>query len=174
MALVSVEQAKTHIREPNADDADVEQKLADAEAVVLDYLKVRHIAIESVSVANPTVITTAVPHSLTSGVTYPIVGTTTTPTVVGSHVVTVLTPTTFTVPVNVTVGQDEEAGTVGAPAWTEATVPGHVRAAILLQFMEFWRFRGDDTDGNGPAQTAGDLSPQVTNILRRKRDPALA
>jgi hypothetical protein len=47
-------------------------------------------------------------------------------------------------------------------------------AAILLQFGELHRFRGDDVEGQGPAQTDGDLSPVVTNILRRYRDPALA
>jgi hypothetical protein len=49
-----------------------------------------------------------------------------------------------------------------------------IQAAILLQVAELWRFRGDDPDGDGPPQTGGDLSPQVTNILRRFRDPALA
>lgn len=49
-----------------------------------------------------------------------------------------------------------------------------LQAAILLQCAELWRFRGDDPDGNSGPQTAGDLSPSVTNILRRWRDPALA
>jgi hypothetical protein len=49
-----------------------------------------------------------------------------------------------------------------------------VQAAILLQLGELWRFRGDDQAGDGPATTAGDLSPVVTNLLRRLRDPALA
>lgn len=54
------------------------------------------------------------------------------------------------------------------------TVPPLVQAAILLQLGELWRFRGDDVDGQGPAQTAGDLSPTATNLLRRWRDPAVA
>lgn len=49
-----------------------------------------------------------------------------------------------------------------------------IQAAILLQCAELWRFRGDDTDGNSGPQTDGYLSPAVTNILRRFRDPALA
>lgn len=58
--------------------------------------------------------------------------------------------------------------------WDADTVPPLVTAAILLQLGELWRFRGDDVDGQGPAQTAGGLSPAVTNILCRYRDPALA
>lgn len=49
-----------------------------------------------------------------------------------------------------------------------------LKAAILLQLGELWRFRGDDIDGQTAPVTAGDLSPVVTNILRRFRDPALA
>lgn len=45
-----------------------------------------------------------------------------------------------------------------------------IPAAILLQFGELYRYRGDD---DGPKQTDGDLSPHVTNLLRRFRDPAL-
>lgn len=61
----------------------------------------------------------------------------------------------------------------GSPAlWDETTVPELVRAAILLQLGELYRFRGDD--GAGATQTTGDLSPTITNLLRRYRDPALA
>lgn len=57
--------------------------------------------------------------------------------------------------------------------WVDSgTLPPLVRAAILLQLGELYRFRGDDTDG--PIQTAGDLSPTITNILRRYRDPVVA
>lgn len=62
------------------------------------------IPIQSSSVANPTVITTQVPHKLATGETVVIVGHTSTPSLNGEQTVTVLTPTTFTVPVNVTVG----------------------------------------------------------------------
>lgn len=62
---------------------------------------------------------------------------------------------------------------VTSPAyWDSTTVPALVQAAILIQLGELYRFRGDDQE-HGP-QTAGDLSPLVTNILRRYRDPALA
>lgn len=61
------------------------------------------------------------------------------------------------------------------PAWTdEATTPALIVAAILLQLGELWRFRGDDPGGQDNAQTAGDLAPTVTNILRRYRYPAIA
>lgn len=49
-----------------------------------------------------------------------------------------------------------------------------VQAAVLLQFGELCRFRGDDVDGEGPEHTDGHLSTVVTNLLRRLRDPTLA
>ena len=49
-----------------------------------------------------------------------------------------------------------------------------VDAAVLLQVGELWRFRGDDPEGDTAPTTPGDLSPTVTNLLRRLRDPALA
>lgn len=57
--------------------------------------------------------------------------------------------------------------------WDAATVPARIKAAILLQFAELTRFRGDEVEGQGPAQADGYLSPQVTNLLRRDRDPVL-
>jgi len=49
-----------------------------------------------------------------------------------------------------------------------------IAAAILLTLAELDRFRGDDESSYSQATTAGDLSPVVTNLLRRKRTPALA
>jgi hypothetical protein len=52
-----------------------------------------------------------------------------------------------------------------------------VQAAILLELGELWRFRGDDTDAQSAGQDArelGQLSPTITNLLRRYRDPAYA
>lgn len=51
--------------------------------------------------------------------------------------------------------------------WTDRTVPGHVRAAILLVFTNLWHHRGDD-DGSDP------ISPAVVSLLMRDRDPAIA
>lgn len=63
----------------------------------------------SSSIANPTVITTAAPHGFVSGETYGLAGHAgSTPAINGSHVVTVLSPTTFSIPLAVTV-----AGTGG-------------------------------------------------------------
>jgi len=72
----------------------------------------RAIPIASISVANPGVITTSVPHGLTSGQKVLISGTTTTPSVNGQQTATVLTATTFSVPVNVTSGQAGAGGSL--------------------------------------------------------------
>lgn len=110
MSLITIDQAKAHLRIDTASgspvdaaDADLLLKMAAAESIVLDYLKV---------------------------------------------------PAT------------------SPEYWNDTTVPPLVQAAVLLQLGELYRFRGDDVE-HGP-QTAGDLSPIVTNILRRYRDPALA
>lgn len=56
------------------------------------------------SVANPTVITTAAAHGLMSGDLIQTFDSTSTPALSGQYAVTVISPTTFSVPVNVTVG----------------------------------------------------------------------
>lgn len=58
--------------------------------------------------------------------------------------------------------------------WDETTVPPLVQAAVLLQLAELFRFRGDDGGTAMPEFADGQLSPAITNILRRYRDPALA
>jgi hypothetical protein len=70
----------------------------------------RSIPIASISTANPGVVSTSVPHGLTTGQKVLIAGTTTTPSVTGQQTVTVITPTTFSVPVNVTSGQAGAGG----------------------------------------------------------------
>ncbi len=65
------------------------------------------------------------------------------------------------------------------PDWdAEAgTVPLVVQLAALCQLAEIWRFRGDDSgsiEQNVNYGSDGQLSPQVTNYLRRWRDPAMA
>jgi hypothetical protein len=70
----------------------------------------RVIPITSNSIANPSVVTTPVPHGLTTGDLVLIAGVATSnPTINGQRAVTVISPTTFSVPVNVTV-----AGTGGS------------------------------------------------------------
>lgn len=67
------------------------------------------VPITSNSIANPSVVTTPVPHGLTTGDLILIAGVaTSSPTINGERAVTVISPTTFSVPVNVTV-----AGTGG-------------------------------------------------------------
>lgn len=56
--------------------------------------------------------------------------------------------------------------------WDVDTVPPFVRAAVLQKLAELFRFRGDDE--RGPEHEDGQLSPTITNLLRRYRDPALA
>ena len=169
MAYLTLQQAKTHLRvEDPQQNEDIYLKVQQASAIVADYLKARPIAIASISVASPSVITTSQPHSLVSGTTYTISGTTTTPTVNGAQVVTVTGADTFTIPVNVTVGQTTEAGTVGGPSWTELTVPFHIQAATLLVLTHLYEKRGDDM---GTDQLLWDA---VGRLLVRSRDPALA
>jgi len=65
-------------------------------------------AITAISVANPTEVTTAVNHGLTSGDIVQIFGSNSTPSINGQRVVTVTSPNTFVLSVNVT-----SAGTAG-------------------------------------------------------------
>ena len=80
----------------------------------------RPIPITSSSVANPSVITTAKPHGLASGDTVLIAGHAgSTPDINGEQTVTVVSTTTFTIPVNVTVG-----GTGGTLVYGETNAGG--------------------------------------------------
>ena len=65
----------------------------------------------------------------------------------------------------------DTAWTATIAAWTEATVPDVVQAAILLQLGELYRYRGDD---ELPKRDEGDLAPGVKSLLRRWRDPVIA
>lgn len=83
-------------------------KTADWTGTAVDYTtdpQQTVIPITSNSIANPTVVTTPVPHGLTTGQVILISGvSTSSPTINGERTVTVISPTTFSVPVNVTVG----------------------------------------------------------------------
>lgn len=169
MAIISLTAAKHHLRiTTTAHDVDVAMKLAQAEAIIFDYLKTRYIAIESVEAANPAIVTTTVPHSLVSGATYTLTDTETTPTINGAQVVTVTSATTFTVPVNVTAGQDEELGVVGAATFTDLTAPRVIESAVLLTLTHVYENRGDDMRLDEHFWGA------ITRLLARQRDPALA
>lgn len=56
-------------------------------------------------------------------------------------------------------------------AWTSDTVPPVIKAAILCQVGELYRFRGDDLEQ--PAREPGYLSPLIRSLLARYRDPVL-
>jgi hypothetical protein len=60
-----------------------------------------------------------------------------------------------------------------AAAWTVATVPQVVVAAILVQAGEFYRFRGDDADAP-PRETGDELHVLVRELLRAYHDPGIA
>jgi len=66
----------------------------------------------------------------------------------------------------------DEDWTAEIAAWDDETVPEAVAAAILVQFGELYRFRGDDSDAT--KQEHGFLSPRVHGLLRRYRDPVIA
>ncbi len=59
-------------------------------------------------------------------------------------------------------------------AWDDLTVPPQVKAAVLCQAAELYRFRGDQSAGMAPDREHGHLAPQVTAYLHRLRDPAVA
>jgi Lambda phage tail tube protein, TTP len=92
------------------------------------------VAITSSSVANPSVITTAAPHGLADGDVAIIAGHTgSTPSINGSHEVNVLTTTTFTIPVNVTVGGTGgtiQQDLIAIGEITNVTPPGYSRNKI--------------------------------------------
>jgi hypothetical protein len=61
-----------------------------------------------------------------------------------------------------------------ADAWTPATVPPAVVAAILVQLSELDRFRGDDLDPPPRPDTDAGPSVLVRELLRAYHDMALA
>ncbi len=73
--------------------------------------------ITSISMANPTEITTSTPNNLITGESITISGSNSTPSINGVHVVTVIDSTHFTIPVNVT-----GAGTAGTFVYNYGTI----------------------------------------------------
>jgi hypothetical protein len=63
--------------------------------------------------------------------------------------------------------------TVEVAAWTADTAPKRVIGAILIQFGELYRARGDDYDPKD-APPMGTLCPDVVKLLYRLRDPAVS
>lgn len=102
----------------------------------------RTVPITSSSVANPSVITTPVSHGLTSGMTVLIAGHSgSTPSINGEQTATVTSTTTFTIPVNVSVGGTGGTFTVGktvagGAAFLEMTalsLGGHSGALVTVR-----------------------------------------
>lgn len=112
------------------------------------------VAITSSSVANPSVITTSANHQLSTGQTVTIAGHTgSTPAINGSRVVTVLTATTFTIPLNVTVGGT--GGTVLGPEGSSQVKPNFCEGVVETNAI---RYRAD---GTNPTASVG--VPLVAN-----------
>lgn len=58
--------------------------------------------------------------------------------------------------------------------WDEDTAPKAVQAAILRQFGDLCRFRGDDDDSSEQDVDGNDLSPRVKQLLKMYRQPVIA
>lgn len=86
-----------------------ELSVGGAEFSLYEILASPALTISGNTAANPTVVTTTSAHGLSSGQMVVISGSNSTPSLNGTQVVTVLSPTTFSVPVNVSV-----AGTAGS------------------------------------------------------------
>jgi hypothetical protein len=124
-------------------------------------------AISNASVANPTVITTAAPHGLTSGDSVTIVGATTTPTINGTRVVTVTDSTHFTVPINVTVG--------GAQTGTYVNTVAATKSKLLPNDdVDFDSFSFQNRYSNALALSARGLRLNQLTISAAARQYALA
>lgn len=115
--------AKTANWNTKTDGASVDHTLSPANLAI---------PITSNSIANPTVVTTPVAHHLTTGDVVLISGVaTSSPTINGQQTVTVISPTTFSVPVNVTV-----AGT-GGQFVRSSTNNGGVGYLLVSAFSGF-------------------------------------
>lgn len=162
-ALVTLADGKKHLNVTSIDrDSDILDKIEQASDIVVDYLKSRGhptATIEESTVANPTVLTTEEDHGFTTGQTVEIEDhDDSTPDINGSHVLTVITPRTFSIPVNVTVAG---TGGVATMEWTPTTVPKRVRAAVLLVLEDLFEHRPIDWEAQ-------------RRLLERSRDPAFA
>lgn len=138
------------------------------------------IPITANTLANPTVITTPVPHGRTTGDLILVSGSNSTPTIDGQRAVTVISPTTYSVPVNVTV-----AGTSGSFVRANSTAGGvgyQLVSALtgLTGFVGKIRHSADDTTyadlitfanvTAAPAKERVEVAGTVHRYLRFNRD----
>lgn len=169
-SLVTLDVAKSHLRNPDSSyDDDIARKIEQASGIILDYLKGRANNVRTIvssSVANPTVITTEDAHEYVTGNTATIADHEgSAPTIAGDYVLTVLSSTTFSIPVNVTVAGTGGTATV---AWDDQTVPSQVQAAVLLMLTHLYENRGNDMKADEALWNA------IRRLLERSRDPAFA
>jgi len=122
----------------------------DTEAAAVDYTDdpgQRTIPIVANSQANPTVITTAVPHGLTTGQVVVIAGNVdASPTINGAQTVTVISPTTFSVPVNTSGGAAGTGGEIRR-ASSPAGGAGYLQIVACEGFTNFVGTIRDSADG---------------------------
>lgn len=123
------------------------------------------IPITSNTLANPSVVTTPIPHGLTTGDIILISGViTSNPTINGERTVTVISPTTFSVPVNVTT-----AGTGGSFVRSNTSF-GAVGYQGVSAFSGFTGFVGKLRDSPDNVTYADLLSfPNVTSGPQAQR-----
>ena len=73
---------------------------------------------------------------------------------------------------------DSDSWEAVVDSWTADTAPRRVIAAILVQFTDLYRFRGDDSEeyarGSAYKRQEGALNPAVVALLYRLRDPAVS
>lgn len=58
--------------------------------------------------------------------------------------------------------------------WDDESAPGAVRAAILRQFRDLVRFRGDDDDPSEVRVDGSRMAPRVRQLLNHYRTPSIA
>ena len=139
--------------------------------IYLDVAAVTEVrTITAISVADPTVVTTGT-HNLVTGNIVTIAGSNSTPTIDGVRTVTVLSPTTFSVPVAVTV-----AGTAGSvtTAFDIGNFACGTTASGRIQYIDATNgylylcqvegtFTTTETIKERSSRTTGDLGTQTTN-----------
>ena len=120
------------------------------------------INITSSSVANPSVITTATNHGLSTGNTVVISNHTgSTPNINGTHTITKITNTTFSIPVNVTAGgtQGKVTAAFVSIAMSDTVASGHYHLKAPVQPR---CYGGVDADGDGYCTDADGFDANAT------------
>ncbi len=158
---------------------------SDSEATPVDNstLPQRVVPITSNSQANPTVVTTPVPHGLTTGDTAVISGNAgSSPAINGEQAVTVLSPTTFSVPVNTSAGSGGTGGSfvrgktsnggVGMIQMEALTLGGHSGALVAINdsadgitFAELLAFTSRTTVGAQRVEVSGAVEKSLATSI---------